>query len=170
MRGVTGTVQEGIRYIFPQLWKYMIVDEDPRWPGCIVIWFSSTLIIGDTSWVTSPGVELWEKWLDDISHDDGLPTDLIAETFYRDDVVDSAVYGDFYLPSHTTSSVGWAFPVVLSGPEIHLIGLPSTTIPPAFNDGGVLNTLYKDIMLRPPALDKVLPIGCGVLLLDYDAI
>ena len=170
MRGVTGTVQEGIRYIFPQLWKYMLVGEDPRWPGCVVIWFSGNTVIGELSWLTSPAVELWESWLDDISHADGLPTDLIAETYYRDDGTDSTVYGDFYLPTFTTTSVGWPFPVVLSGPAIHLIGLPSTTIPPAFNDGGVLNTLYKDLLVRPSALDKVLPIGCGVLLLDYDVL
>jgi hypothetical protein len=170
MRGITGTVQEGIRYIFPQLWKYMIVGEDPRWPGCVVIWFSSSTVIGDTSWITSPAIEVWEKWLDDFSPDDGLPLDLVAETFYRDDAVDAAVYGDFYLSDYTVTSSGWAFPVVLSGPEIFLIGLPSTTIPPAFNSGGVLNTQYKDLLTRPHALDKVLPIGCGVLLLDYDVL
>jgi len=169
MRGVPGTVWEAVRYIYPRLWPYIIVGEDSRWPGCIVVWFSETAIIGDLSWITSPRVEPWEVWLDEISWPDGMPIALLSETYYRDDAVDPAWYGDYYLEDFTDDPVAYPYPIVLGGSIVSIMGTPAPAIPPPLweNPGaGTINTTYRSYLVRPPGLDKALPAGCGVLLLD----
>lgn len=166
MRGVPGTMYEAIRYIYPQLWGYIIVGEDPRWPGCVTIWFSNDDQIGDRNWITSPSVEPWETWLDHISWPDGMPLDLLTETYYRDDAVDDGFYGDYWLWDATEDPVGWAYPVVISGSIVSLLGAPAPVIPPPFISGATIDTTYRSYIVRPPGFDKVLPAGCGVLLLD----
>jgi len=166
MRGVTGTVYEAIRYIYPQLWVHIVVGEDPRWPGCVTVWFSNDDQIGDLSWITSPPVEPWETWIDHISWPDGMPIDILEETYYRDDAVDDGFYGDYFLADFTEDPVGWPYPIVLSGPIVSLLGTPAPEIPPPLYDGVNVDTTYRSYIQRPPGLDKALPAGCGVLLLD----
>ena len=168
MRGVPGTTEEAIRYIFPDLWRYLIVGEDPRWPGCLTIWFSASSYIGDDSWITSPAVEPWETWLDHLLVPDGGTSNLLYETFLRDDGVDAEFYGDFLLETATDDPFGYAYPVLISGAPIQLLGEPAPVIPAPLVSGAVIDTTYRSYLNRPTALDKVLPIGCGVLLLDVD--
>lgn len=162
MRGVPGTVKEGIRYIYPRLWSHIIVEEDPRWPACYTIWFSEDTIIGDLTWITSPNVEPWETWLDELSWTDGMPLGLMAETYYRDDAIDDGTYGDYFLEDFTEDPAIWPYPVVLSGSIVGLLGASAPVIP----DPASVSSGYRSYLVRPPGLDKVLPAGCGVLLLD----
>lgn len=162
MRGTPETAREGIRYIYPRLWPNIIVGEDPRWPGCIVIWVNEDTIIGDMNWITSPNVELWETWLDELSWPDGMPTELINETYYRDDGVDSAEYGDYFLADFTEDPEVWPYPIVISGNLSYLLG----EIAPVIPDPASVSSAYRSYLQRPDGLNKVLPNGCGVLLLD----
>jgi len=130
LRGTPGTVTEALRYIHADIWPFIIVDEDPRWPGCIVIWYSTDTVIGDLSWITSPPVEPWETWLDHLSWLDGMPLDLMSETYLRDDAVDAGNYGDYLLPDWTEDPVIWPFPVVISGPAVSSLGTPAPYVPP----------------------------------------
>lgn len=166
MLGAPETAREAIRYIYPRLWPYLIVGEDPRWPKCVVIWYDGSKVIGE-AYPNDPPVEPWETWLDDISWPDGFRGDIFTETFYRDDAVDAGWYGDFWLASPGDDPELWPYPIVLGGFPINLIGVMAPEIPPPFLSGGVLDYTYKNYLQRPEALDKALPVGCGVLLLDY---
>lgn len=166
MRGTPSTAREGIRYIYPNFWQNMIVGEDPRWPGCVVIWYSEDKLIG-AAYPTTPQVEPWETWLDELSWPDGFPLILIDDTYYRDDAVDDGWYGDYILEDFSEDPAVWPYPVVISGDEIAIIGPVLDVIPPPFTDGVTIDTTYRSLLTRPKALDKVLPAGCGVLVLDY---
>jgi len=166
MRGTVNTVKLAIRYMFPDLWSHVIVDEDPRWPGCIVIWYSAEQLHDFRQ--PDPPIECWETWLDHTAWPDGFDASLYAATFYRDDGVDAAPYGDYYEDGPADGGAFTMFPVVLYGPEIGLLGTLSGTIPPPYVTAlGTLDATYKTMLQRPEPLDKVLAAGCGVLLLDY---
>jgi len=165
MRGTVQTVKLAIRYMFPRLWAHVIVDEDPRWPGCIAIWYSVDQLHDEVS--PDPPIECWETWLDHTAYPDGFEQSLYASTYYRDDAVDSAPYGDYYIADPSEGGAFTMFPVVLYGPEVGLLGTLLGSIPPPYVTAGVVDDTYKSMLQRPTPLDKVLAAGCGVLLLDY---
>jgi hypothetical protein len=166
MLGTPATAREAIRYLYPRLWPYILVGEDPRWPKCIVLWYDGSKVIGEEE-LDDPPIEPWETWLDDVSWPDGFRGDILTETYYRDDAVDDAWYGDYWLASVQDDPELWPYPVILSGVPTDLIGPMAPEIPPPFLHDGIVDYTYKNYMSRPVALDKALPAGCGVLLLDY---
>jgi hypothetical protein len=156
------TTLTAIRYLYPDLWPYTIVCEDVRWPGAIVIWYSTEVITDDVR-PTAPEVEPWETWIDHLAWPDGFPLELFYDTYLRDPVTDVTYDGDYFLTSGAEDPDSWPFPVVVSGPDISIIGTPAPKIPaPVW-----VSSEYRSYLVRPPALDRALPIGVGVLLLDY---
>lgn len=166
MRATPQTVQLALRYMFPRLYYHCHVAEDPRWPGCLTLWFSEEQLQSRAE--PDPPVECWETWLDHKAYPDGFPTDLYAVTYYRD-TLDPAPYGDYYVADATTIGALWPYPIVLSGPDIGILGILHTTVPPPLMNftAGTTDRTYLSYLQRPAALDKVLPCGCGVLILDY---
>jgi len=161
MRATPETARMAIRYMYPKLWPYIQVVEDPRWPGHLTIWYSNLEPIGD-SWPTGPSVEPWETWLDHLAYLDGYPMDTINETYYRDPITDVSYDGDYFLADWTEDPELWPHPVIVSGPDIYLIGTPAGFIPPP----STVSSDYLKYVIRPPTLDKVLPVGTGILLLE----
>lgn len=159
-RATFPTALLAFRYIYPDLWKYCIVGEDPRWPKCLVVWYHNEQINFDTD--VAPGVEPWETWLDHLAYSDGFPTDTLYATYFRDPIGDVTYDGDYYTDP-ADSDVEWPYPIVISGPDIYLIGTPADYLPEPYWVNGV----YKKFMRRSYGLDRVLPVGCGVLLLDF---
>lgn len=164
MRGTPGSAILALRYVFPDVWPYIIVDEDPRWPGCLTIWYS-TEAIGDIGgvWADAPGVEPWETWLDHLAYMDGFPMDLYTETYFRDPITDVTYDGDYFLEDGADDPELWPFPVVVSGPAALTLGSPAPSLP----DPYWVSDAYRNFIIRPKALDRVLPTGVGVLLLDH---
>lgn len=160
-RATPVTAVKAFKYIYPNLWPYVFVTEDPRWPGCLVVWYSGGRVRDDIA--LEPDVEPWEDWLDHKSYSDGFPLCTYYATYYRDPITDVTYDGDYYLDGPGTDDTDWPYPVILSGPDIYLLGSPAPYLPlPVW----VSPTDYRQFLVRPSALDRVLPIGTGVLLLD----
>jgi hypothetical protein len=161
MRATNPTAVLAIRYIYHDLWKYVLVGEDPRWPGHLTIWYSTDAI--GRQWDTWPAVEPWETWLDNLSYIDGFPLTGYYDTYLRNPIGDPPHYGDFYLTDHTEDPELAPFPIVLSGPDIGLIGTPAPYLP----DPASVSADYLNYIVRPYGLERALPVGTGVLLLDF---
>jgi len=162
MRGTPGTFDQAMRYIYPNLWPHITYAEDPRWPNCVTIFFSEE-VIGDTSWISEPEVEPWETWIDHIAWLDGIETDLLYDTYYRDPITDVSYFGDFFLEDGLENPAIAPYPVVMGGVPITILGMPAPNIPPI----STVSSEYKNYITRPHGLDRALPCGIGVLLLDY---
>jgi len=177
VRGTLPTAILAFRYVYPDLWPYVLIGEDPRWEKCLVVWYSSEQINFDTDIV--PGVEPWETWLDHLAYSDGFPMDTYTNTYFRNPITDVSYDGDYFLAGPTSDDTDWPFPVVVSGPDIYLIGTPAPSLPepgtiyelgqaPPMNPAiPTVNDKYRKYICRPYGLDRVLPAGTGVLLLDH---
>lgn len=169
-RATVPTAMLAIRYIYPDLWPYIFVSEDVRWKKCLVIWYSTEQINFDIE--KAPAIEPWETWLDHIAYSDGFPMDTLYRTYFRNPIGDTSYDGDYFLSGPTADDTDWPFPVVVSGPAIYKLGIPapSLPLPDPYLEPTVpvvpTSTEYRKWICRPYGLDRVLPTGTGVLLLD----
>lgn len=159
-RGVPEIVRDAIRYIYPDLSKYIFVCEDIRWKNCVVFWYSSTPVTATGE--VNPPVEPWEDWLDDLSYPPGFDLTLYYDTYLRNPITDVSYDGDYFTPTSYYDDELFLHPVVVSGPDIYLIGTPSPYLP----DPYWTSSDYTQYIVRPESLSRVLPVGVGVLLLD----
>lgn len=163
LRTTIGTFEQALRYIYPDLYPYITWNEDPRWPGCITIFYNSSEPIQDLNDLQPvPPIELWETWLDHTSWVDGFEVELLYDTYYRDPITDVSYEGDHYLENDTDRPDYWAYPIVLAGPNVSIMGTVSPLIPPPYT----VDSSYKNYITRPKGLDRAIAAGVGVLLLD----
>jgi len=175
-RATFATAKLAFRYIYPDLWPYVFVTEDVRWPKCLVVWYSSERINDDID--VEPLIEPWETWLDHIAYSDGFPLDTYYHTYFRNPIGDVTYDGDYFLANPSADDEDWPYPIIVSGPDIYLVGVPAPFLPnpdPVMLDATLTPVTptpvttdykYKKYMRRPYGLDRVLPVGTGVLLLD----
>jgi len=145
-----------LRYLYPDLWPYTTVAEDVRWPHRVVVWVSPAVV--RTTAAYTP--ECWEPWLDEALTADTLPGLAPQGRWYvRGNALADLRYTGYYLRANVAEVGLNKWSPFLGGVPFGALG-PVLPVAPPPGAGTACGT-------TPEPLRRVLPAGCGILVIAH---
>lgn len=159
--GKKNTVQifdTALQYLYRDIWRHTLVGEDPRWPNAVVVWYNADQILRGSA--NPANIEIWEDWLEEAVRQDGTePTQ--GRTYLHADATDNEYVGSYLMEAPSDAGDDPNYPVIVSGEDIWVLGIPNPPPPPAPDPS------YRGLLFKPRELERILPGGVGILLLQH---